>query len=409
MSAIEFNHVTKTYRLGSRAGLREMLMSSLAAMTRRSQFKPRYFNALEDVSFSVDQGEVVGLVGHNGAGKTTVLKLLSRVTYPTSGKISVQGRISALIELGAGFHPDLSGAENIYLNASILGLKEAEIKARFDEIVAFSGLEKFIDTPLKRYSSGMYARLAFSVAAHVDPDVLLVDEVLSVGDALFQEKSLNKMKQFKEQGRPMIFVSHNLIAVQSICSRVIWLDRGKIKAAGDPETVISQYLRDRYYEQKDVLSLEEGEDLAFYREGDVLIDAIRILDHTGQPVETINGGSSVKVEIRYTARRPILTPSFNLYLTLQNHRVTGSTFVKRNGVEPAVLQPGSGVVTCSFESTPVLPAAYYFNLDLLEENRLMYRQKEIGPLIIIPNDSASRWEEYNLFDVKCHWNMEQSP
>ena len=200
MAVIEFNHVTKTYRLGTRGGLRETLMNALSGLVRKESDDKKFLNALDDVSFQVHEGEVLGIIGANGAGKTTALKILSRVTYPTTGSVSVNGRISALIELGAGFHPDLSGVENIYLNASILGLKQAEIDAKFDEIVAFSGLEKFLDTPVKRYSSGMYARLAFSVAAHVDPDVLLVDEVLSVGDAIFQEKCLNRMmKYFNKQ------------------------------------------------------------------------------------------------------------------------------------------------------------------------------------------------------------------
>lgn len=405
MAIIEFNHVTKTYRLGARGGLRETLMNTLGGLLHRKQSGPRIFNALEDVSFTVDPGEVLGLIGRNGAGKTTALKLLSRVTYPTHGHISVKGRISALIELGAGFHPDLSGAENIYLNASILGLKKAEIAARFDEIVAFSGLERFLDTPIKRYSSGMYARLAFSVAAHVHPDVMLIDEVLSVGDAIFQEKSLNKMKQFKDQGKPMVFISHNLVAVQDICTRVIWLDQGKIRASGDPETVISQYLRGRYYEEKNALDLEEGEDLAFYQDGSITVEAIKILDRAGNPIETINGGSGVKVEIYYRAMQSVVMPEFQLYLTLQNHRLTGSSSDQLNGERVGMLQPGAGVIACTFEATPVLPAPYYFNLDISENNRLIYRKKEIGPLIVAPDQSASRQQDYNIFNINCQWEL----
>lgn len=405
MAIVEFDHVTKTYRLGARGGLRETVMHTLGSLMHRNQIGPRFFNALEDVSFTVDPGEVLGLIGRNGAGKTTALKLLSRVTYPTRGHISVKGRISALIELGAGFHPDLSGAENIYLNASILGLKKAEIAARFDEIVAFSGLERFLDTPLKRYSSGMYARLAFSVAAHVHPDVLLIDEVLSVGDAIFQEKSLNKMKQFKNQGKPMVFISHNLVAIQDICTRVIWLDQGKIRASGDPETVISQYLSGRSYEEKNALDLEEGEDLALYQDGSITVETIKFLDQTGKPIETINGGGEVKVEIHYRAMQPMVTPEFELYLTLQNHRLTGSSSNRLNHSGIEMLQPGAGIITCTFEATPVLPAPYYFNLDISENNRLVYRKKEIGPLIVAPDQSASRQQDYNIFNINCQWEL----
>jgi lipopolysaccharide transport system ATP-binding protein len=405
MAIIEFEHVTKTYRLGARSGLRETLMKALTGLVKSDNNDKKLLNALEDVSFSVNEGEVLGLIGRNGAGKTTALKLLSRVTYPTSGRISVKGRISALIELGAGFHPDLSGAENIYLNASILGLKKAEVDARFDEIVAFSGLEKFIDTPIKRYSSGMYARLAFSVAAHVNPDVLLVDEVLSVGDAVFQEKSLNKMKDFKRQGKPMVFVSHNMVAVQNICSRVIWLDQGKIRAAGESQEVISKYLHDRHYERKNILEMEEGEELFHYEEGDLAVEDIRILNEAGQPFETISDGGGVRIEIRYTAKRPINLPRFQLYLSAQRYRLTGSNFVGGNGHGLPMIPTGAGMIACTFSATPIRPGPYYFNVDIFEENRLIYRQKEIGPLIVAPNDSAARWEDYNLFDVACQWEF----
>jgi hypothetical protein len=247
----------------------------------------------------------------------------------------------------------------------------------------------------------MYARLAFSVAAHVNPDVLLIDEVLSVGDAIFQEKSLNKMKQFKKQGKPMVFISHNLVAVQDICTRAIWLDHGTIRAVGDPEAVISQYLRDRYYEEKNVLDLEEGEDLAHYQDGHIVVEAIKILGQTGKPLETINGGEGVKVEIYYRAMQPMAMPEFQLYLTLQHHRLTGSNSSQLNGKGLGLLQAGAGVITCTFEATPVLPAPYYFNLDILENNKLVYRKKEIGPLIVTPDQSAARQKDYNLFNINC--------
>jgi len=406
MAVINFDHVTKTYRLGSRGGLRETLMSSISGLIKKDYQSQRFFNALDNVDFKVDQGEVLGIIGRNGAGKTTALKLLSRVTYPTKGRVSVEGRISALIELGAGFHPDLSGAENIYLNASILGLKRSEVEAKFDEIVAFSGLEKFLDTPLKRYSSGMYARLAFSVAAHVDPDVLLVDEVLSVGDAIFQEKSLNKMKKFKEQGKTMVFISHSMVAVQNICTRVIWLDRGQIRAYGNPEEVISKYLHDQHYEQKNVLEMEEGEDLFHYNEGDFVVDEVKLLDQAGSSFETITGGAGIKVEIHYKTKRPIIAPIFKLYLTSQQkYRLTGSDFSRANGNGRPKILNGPGVISCTFETSPARPGAYYFNLDILEENKLIFRRKGIGPLIVRPDQSAARWEEYNLFNLNCHWEM----
>ena len=204
--------------------------------------QPHEFWALKDISLSVGRGEALGIIGHNGAGKSTILKLLSGLLKPTNGTIEVNGSLSALIEVGAGFHPDLTGRENIYLNGAILGLSRAEVTRKFDQIVEFSGLAEFLDTPVKRYSTGMYARLGFSVAAHVDPDILIVDEVLSVGDYLFQKTCMERMKEIVDRGSAIVFVSHNLDAVASFCNRAILLDHGRVAAEGTPETSITAYM-----------------------------------------------------------------------------------------------------------------------------------------------------------------------
>lgn len=200
------------------------------------------FWALKNINFEINQGERVGIIGQNGAGKTTLLKLLSRITEPSTGSIKIKGRIASLLEVGTGFHPELTGRENIYLNGAILGMRKGEIKKKFDEIVSFAEVEKFLDTPVKRYSSGMYVRLAFAVAAHLEPEILLVDEVLAVGDAAFQKKSLGKMKEVSETGRTILFVSHNMSAVQSLCDRVI-LEKGSIKKEGESSSVVKEYLK----------------------------------------------------------------------------------------------------------------------------------------------------------------------
>jgi len=202
-----------------------------------------YVWALRDINLEVKQGEILGIIGRNGAGKSTLLKILSRTTTPTSGQIKVKGRIASLLEVGTGFHPELTGRENIYLNAAILGMRKAEVEKKFDEIVAFAEIERFIDTPVKRYSSGMYMRLAFAVAAHLEPEILLVDEVLAVGDAAFQKKCLGKMGDVAQEGRTIVFVSHNLLAIQDLCDRVIWIDQGKILEDGLPGQVVSRYLQ----------------------------------------------------------------------------------------------------------------------------------------------------------------------
>ena len=198
--------------------------------------------ALSNICFSVPRGQALGIIGKNGAGKSTLLKILSRVTAPTSGVVKVKGRIGSLLEVGTGFHPELTGRENVYLNGAILGMRKDEVTRKFDEIVAFSGVEKFIDTPVKRYSSGMYVRLAFAVAAHLDPEILIVDEVLAVGDAEFQKKCLGKMSDVAGEGRTVLFVSHNMTAIKKLCSQCIWLEGGSIKQTGDPESVVNAYL-----------------------------------------------------------------------------------------------------------------------------------------------------------------------
>jgi len=242
--AVRFENVSKRYELGTgQASLKRLVTKPIKRLIgRKNKLHPsQVLWALRDVSFAVEPGSALGLVGPNGSGKTTSLKLLSKITFPTSGKIDVNGRISALIELGAGFHPDLTGRENVYLNGTILGMKRQEIDERFDQIVEFSGLERFIDTPVKRYSSGMYVRLGFSVAAHVEPDVLLVDEVLAVGDAQFRQKCAQRIEELQKIGTTIVFVAHNLYLVRSVCDKAVFLLNGETQQMGDVDDVISSY------------------------------------------------------------------------------------------------------------------------------------------------------------------------
>jgi lipopolysaccharide transport system ATP-binding protein len=251
--AISVENLSKSYRIAHKANgaryktLREDLMQMPKRILSRFQrfssplSSSETFWALKDVSFEVKQGEVVGIIGRNGAGKSTLLKILSRITEPTSGQAKIYGRVGSLLEVGTGFHPELTGRENIFLNGAILGMNRAEIRARFDEIVAFAEIDKFLDTPVKRYSSGMYVRLAFAVAAHLDPEILLVDEVLAVGDAEFQKKCLGKMKDISKGGRTVVFVSHNLAAVSSLCETAIWLAQGKVSSIGLASAQVANY------------------------------------------------------------------------------------------------------------------------------------------------------------------------
>ena len=234
--------IDRTTAISAEVSSSALRRSELVLGLRRGAL-PEPFWALRDVSFDVRQGESVGLIGSNGAGKSTVLKILSRVTVPTTGRFGVRGKVGARIELGAGFHPELAGRENISLNGAIMGMRRAEIDAKFDSIVAFSEIEPFIDTPIKHYSSGMTVRLGFAVAAHINPDILLVDEVLAVGDAAFQAKCLNKLAELREQAKTIVLVSRNMTNIIQHCNRVVWLDRGTVRAVGDPETIVEEYLR----------------------------------------------------------------------------------------------------------------------------------------------------------------------
>ncbi|MCJ7744066.1 MAG: ABC transporter ATP-binding protein [Dehalococcoidales bacterium] len=266
--AIRVKNLSKRYRLGQTVGyktLRDSLANALMSPFRRRRSATRepsatsteppgqsqemsvkhrldYIWALKDVSFEVKRGEAVGIIGENGSGKSTLLKILSRITSPTEGYAEIRGRVGSLLEVGTGFHPELTGRENIYLNGAILGLKKAEIQRKFGEIVAFSEIEKFLDTPVKRYSSGMYVRLAFAIAAHLEPDILLVDEVLAVGDAQFQKKCLGKMSDVTKEGRTVLFVSHNMGSVANLCQRALWLDAGQLVCVGNTHEIISSYI-----------------------------------------------------------------------------------------------------------------------------------------------------------------------
>jgi lipopolysaccharide transport system ATP-binding protein len=250
--AIKVENLSKKYLIGSKRNAQDGLRHRIEAAVRNpwrwlaekknaDKNGPDEFWAINDVSFQIKQGEVIGIIGRNGAGKSTLLKILSRITEPTSGRINIKGRVASLLEVGTGFHPELTGRENIFLNGAILGMSQKEITRKFDDIVEFSEIEKFLDTPVKRYSSGMYVRLAFAVAAHLEPEILICDEVLAVGDAQFQKKCLGKMQDVSKQGRTVLFVSHNMQAILALCSTAIWLEGGKLVEKGDAKSIADKY------------------------------------------------------------------------------------------------------------------------------------------------------------------------
>ncbi len=304
-SAIEVENLSKRYVIGTAAnrdGLRHaienVIRSPLAALRSRraNGNKGEEFWALDGLSLRIQTGEVVGIVGRNGAGKSTFLKIISRITEPTHGRIRIRGRVASLLEVGTGFHAELTGRENIFLNGAILGMERAEIKRKFDEIVAFSGVEKFINTPVKRYSSGMYVRLAFAVAAHLEPEILIVDEVLAVGDAEFQKKCLDKMDDVRQTGRTILFVSHNMQAITRLCTRCLLLEKGKVRMDGIPERVAAAYLGSG----RNTNAVQEWDDPAT-APGDELVRlrAVRVRTEQGEVSESFDIRDAVGIEIEY--------------------------------------------------------------------------------------------------------------
>jgi len=308
MQVIEAQNLSKQYTLGSRQpySLREML----TGLFDRSDGSNRVLWALRDVSFTVDEGETLGLIGHNGAGKSTLLKILSRITKPTSGTASIRGRVGSLLEVGTGFHSELSGRENIYLNGAILGMKRSEIEKKFDEIVAFSEIETFLDTPVKHYSTGMYMRLAFSVAAHLDPEVLIVDEVLAVGDVGFQRKCLRKMRDVGESGRTVIFVSHDMQSITRLCKRVIWLKDGELRDDGEAKHIVGEYLHEQ--SQTGAEKIWNDDETAPGNEI-VRLRAARVRTDVGEISSTIDIRRDVSIELEYEIlQNKVVTPSVQL-------------------------------------------------------------------------------------------------
>jgi ABC-type polysaccharide/polyol phosphate transport system ATPase subunit len=303
---IEVKHLSKQYKIGMDRTYKTLcdsftsfIKNPLKSLKNKQKLNDSFW-ALKDVNFEINRGEVVGIIGRNGAGKSTLLKILSRITYPTEGEVRMYGRVGSLLEVGTGFHPELTGRENIYFNGAILGMKKKEIEEKFDEIVKFSGVEKFLDTPVKRYSSGMNVRLAFSVAAHLDPEILVVDEVLAVGDAAFQKKCLGKMEEVAEGGRTVLFVSHNMAAIQNLCSQAFLLDHGAIVKEGELDDVIGYYLSNPHnmgtmVEDNGVFDLSERTNP--YNKGKPIIKKIILAGSDNIPRNTFLTGERIKIAI----------------------------------------------------------------------------------------------------------------
>ena len=417
-TAIQAREVSKRYRIGQQQKadtLAEQLKNLLAYpvrnlrnITRLSSFRddehdPSVFWALRDVNFAVATGEVLGIIGHNGAGKSTLLKILSRITEPSTGEILIRGRVSSLLEVGTGFHHELTGRDNVYMNGTVLGMSKREIDLKFDEIVDFSGVEKHIDTPVKFYSSGMKVRLAFSVAAHLDPEILIIDEVLAVGDLAFQQKCLGKMDDVSNSGRTILFVSHNMGPIEGLCDRVIMLDRGRIVFNGDVQEGINRYKNDMLAPIPDI-DLADRTD----RTGAENFRFTKVIINDGQPVFVYQ---TLRVSIHYRATKNISNLNISLKFIRRNQEVVATAESKSQGVLLDI-EEGDGILTIETPALPLMPNTYVIGLwagaygateDLINnvtemkvEERDVYQtgnlpNTKVHGMIVLPK---SRWHQH---------------
>lgn len=374
MPAVVVSDLWKNFRLYHE---RNQYLKAAILRGRRARYEE--FWALKGLEFEVPTGTTFGVIGSNGSGKSTLLKCLAGILTPDKGSVKIRGRVSALLELGAGFHPELSGRENVFLNGAILGLSRKEITDRFDDIVEFAGLERFIDTPVKNYSSGMFVRLGFAVAAHVEPDVLLIDEVLSVGDENFQRKSAERIEQFRRDGRTIVFVSHGLAQVEQLCESVAWIDRGELKTIGLAGDVISAYQG-----QSHEATRAEGDIGQRWGSGEIQIVEVKMLDSRGQPIEIPTSMDPMTISISMESRLPVQDAVVTARIdTLAGHPVWG-TSTRRRGMSLGMID-GTADVTIAFPHLPLLEGVYDLSLAVTD-------QTEVHPF--------DHWEKRIRFEVR---------
>ena len=374
--AIRLEHVSKRYR----AGRSRTIVDVLASAFDRARGRERdvysvargrtaaTIVALNDVSLEVAEGTGLGIIGPNGAGKTSILKLVSRVTWPTSGRVRVAGRVVSLIELGAGFHPELTGRENVYLGAGLFGLMRRDIDKRFDDIVQFAEVEPLIDMPMKRYSSGLYARLGFSVAIHSNPDIVLVDEVLAVGDAAFRRRALESLRRVIADGRTVLFISHDIWSVRRLCDQIVWMDEGRVRAFGDAADVA-----ERYMEEVNVRALADRDDRLQSQRGgtgEIRYAAVDIVDCDGRPAPAIGQGDRLVVRAAYDVSSPVWSPIFQIAIVDVETGVVVTSATSSAHDAPAVVD-GPGAIDCAFQSLPLRPRRYAVRLAITDRHQLV--------------------------------------
>jgi ABC-type polysaccharide/polyol phosphate transport system ATPase subunit len=400
---IRFSNVSKRYNLGlTRASLPSILSGWMKQITKRgddSSVDKKYHWALHDVSFDLERGQSLALVGPNGAGKSTILKLLAKITNPTSGEVKVNGQLSALIELGAGFHPDLTGRENIFLNGTILGLTYKDIQNRFDEIVAFSEIEEFIDTPVKRYSSGMTVRLGFAVASCIEPDILLVDEVLAVGDASFRQKCIDRIKTLLNNGTSLVFVSHDMGLVRAVCERALYIEHGQLQHAGTSGEVIDLYNQILEKQRVEKLNRSSGTDA-----GEVEITKMDVIDMEGNLVTEAYGDAPLEIRIHYTAFRNLGRSN----ALVRIYRSDGlSVCLLRTHLDdfPVTLEKGDGILSVRLEPNQLFGGMYYAIAWMMNADDSDGTANGASEWFEIKNRASGREAQESVFEPKRMWKQ----
>lgn len=409
MSIIEVHNVTKEYRLGQITSLKQTLLNSLNRIKGTKHEPRKEFKALDNVDFSVEPGEVLGIIGHNGAGKSTLLKILSGISNPTRGSVAIHGKIAPLIEVGAGFVGDFTGRENVYLNGSILGLSRREIDKKFDEIVDFAEMSQFIDTPVKRYSSGMQVRLAFAVATSIDAEILIVDEVLAVGDLAFQRKCFDRIEELiKRQKKTVLLVSHNIRQVQRLCDRVIMLEKGRVVGDGDTESICRQF-----YEASDahITSNSESTSLTHansneYATGEIILHKISLLDVDGIATQKIQFKQKVKIRLDYEAKQRLHNPVFGLGIHTTDfiYIATQQSFTQ---LEIKQLEPGKHSVEFEIEAFPLKSGVYSIRCGVAEgpgSRTIFYAENLLHFQVLLDSSVDRNWND-GFVDLQGNWSL----
>ncbi|WP_341328151.1 ABC transporter ATP-binding protein [Methylotuvimicrobium sp. KM2] len=411
MPIIEVKNLTKEYQLGHLTSLKQTALNTLRRLTFRPVHERESFKALDDVNFSIEEGEVVGIIGHNGAGKSTLLKHLANISKPTKGEVIVRGSVAPLIEVGAGVNPELTGRENIFLNAAILGIPKKIVKQKLDEIIEFSELEQFIDTPVKRYSSGMTVKLGFSIATSMDADILIVDEVLAVGDLAFQQKCIERMeKLIKHQGRTVLIVGHNIRQLERICSRVMLMDHGKISQDGLPRDVCGIFFKeaqDRTFSRHQLT--DSGQIIPQQDSGLIDVKKIELLNDQGETIKEVGLHEPLTVRVTFECKKAIERPEVVIGMHTSDFVHVLSVSNALPDIRPK-LELGIHQVTCRLSDIPLRPFSYSLRLAFLDQyRRMQWYAENIMPIAIVAGIyDITRLPEVGLINIESSWTFKNA-